>query len=71
MPFNIFLFCLKGYFETLRKNKTLKSNKNKNILWIKIKIKNKIVAFVGSINSTTTVEKSYSPTNLIKINRHL
>ena len=34
---NIFLFCLKRYSETLRKNKTLKSDKNKNILWIEIK----------------------------------
>ena len=37
MFFKIFLFCLKGYSETLRKNKTLKSDKNMNILWIEIK----------------------------------
>ena len=37
MFFNIFLFCLKRYSETLRKNKTLKSDKYKNILWLEIK----------------------------------
>ena len=45
MFFNIFLFCLKGHSGTLRKNKTLKSDKNKNILWIEIKEHSALVYF--------------------------
>ena len=48
MFFNIFLFCLKGRSETLRKDtkKTLKSDKNKNILWIEIKEHSTLVYFL-------------------------